>query len=110
MIFRNNLDPSPIMHHLLLLRLLSLQPVDYYLQHCEQLLVPQPLVISFWNLPFYFLFPYAFLNVFLLIPSLQPVNTPQAGTEGGSTVIPGELGSVAKLVSSQEGPSWEAAS
>ena len=27
---------------------------------------------------------------------------PQAGTEGGSTVTPGELASVAKLVSSEE--------
>ena len=64
MLFRNNLDPSPIMHHLLLLRLLSLQPVNYYLQHADQLLVPQPLVII--------VFLFVSLNVLIL--SLQPVN------------------------------------
>ena len=42
---RNNLDPSPIMHHLLLLRLLSQKPTEYYMEHVEQLLIPQPLVI-----------------------------------------------------------------
>ena len=44
-LIRNNLDPSPIMHHLLLLRLLSLQPTDYYMEHADQLLIPQPLVL-----------------------------------------------------------------
>ena len=46
---RNNLDPSPIMHHLLLLRLLSLKPTEYYMEHVEQLLIPQPLVICICN-------------------------------------------------------------